>query len=207
MVVRRSCPSRVSRCLFQIRPLASTDYNRGHLKVLSALTIVTDPGLEAWQAQFETLRAARNTYYSIVVVDTRTDVIAAVGTLFVEHKFLRGLGSVGHIEDIAVDPAVQGRKLGLRVIQTLTGISENSGCYKTILNCNDKNIRASSFIRSCHEEFTDAVDVQPSTRNAVSRRKRTRWCVSCSYRFQLMSDSRVQQAKYAEPDHVRNPRL
>jgi len=52
------------------------------------------------------------------------------------------LGSVGHIEDIAVNPKVQGKKLGLRVIQALTGISERQGCYKTILNCSDKNIRA-----------------------------------------------------------------
>lgn len=36
---------------------------------------------------------------------------------------------------------VQGRKLGLRIIEALTGISESVGCYKTILNCSDKNIR------------------------------------------------------------------
>ena len=63
------------------------------------------------------------------------------GTVFIERKFLRGLGAVGHIEDIAVDKSQQGKKLGLRIIQALTAISENSGCYKTILNCSDSNIR------------------------------------------------------------------
>ena len=58
-----------------------------------------------------------------------------------EKKFLRGLGTVGHIEDIAVDKTQQGKKLGLRIIQTLTGISEGLGAYKTILNCSDNNIR------------------------------------------------------------------
>ena len=110
---------------------------------MSVLTVVTDPGEEAWKAQFEALRAAANTYYSIVIVDKASDRIVAVGTVFIERKFLRGLGSVGHIEDIAVDERQQGKKLGLRVIQALTGISENSGCYKTILNCSDKNIRTS----------------------------------------------------------------
>lgn len=58
-----------------------------------------------------------------------------------EKKFLRNLGTVGHIEDIAVDKTQQGKKLGLRIIQTLTGISEGLGAYKTILNCSDHNIR------------------------------------------------------------------
>ncbi|EKM53266.1 uncharacterized protein PHACADRAFT_259489 [Phanerochaete carnosa HHB-10118-sp] len=123
-----------------IRPLASTDYKRGHLSVLSVLTVVTDPGEGAWVAQFNALKAALHTYYSIVIIDKLTDRIVAVGTVFIERKFLRGLGSVGHIEDIAVDERQQGKKLGLRIIQALTRVSENSGCYKTILNCNDKNI-------------------------------------------------------------------
>ncbi|EEB90792.1 hypothetical protein MPER_10956, partial [Moniliophthora perniciosa FA553] len=41
---------------------------------------------------------------------------------------------------IAVDKSQQGKKLGLRVIQALVGISERLGCYKTILNCSDANI-------------------------------------------------------------------
>ena len=125
----------------QIRPLASTDYRRGYLSVLSVLTVVTDPGEDAWVAQFNHWKSAPHTYYGIVIVDKASDRIVAVGTVFIERKFLRGLGSVGHIEDIAVDERQQGKKLGLRVIQALTRISENSGCYKTILNCSDKNIR------------------------------------------------------------------
>ena len=83
------------------------------------------------------MRAAAHSYYPLVIVDKATDKIVAVGTVFIERKFLRGLGCVGHIEDIAVQKDQQGRKLGLRVIQALTGISEAQGCYKTILNCSD----------------------------------------------------------------------
>ncbi len=81
-----------------------------------------------------------------MIVDKASDRIVSVGTLFVERKFLRGLGAVGHIEDIAVDKSQQGKKLGLRIINALTGISENSGCYKTILNCSESNIRKSQFL-------------------------------------------------------------
>lgn len=81
------------------------------------------------------------TYYTLVVIDKTTDKIAGVGTVFMERKFQRGLSLVGHIEDIAVDEKQQGKKLGLRIIQALIRLSENSGAYKTILNCSDKNIR------------------------------------------------------------------
>jgi len=124
----------------QIRPLASTDYKRGHLDVLSVLSVVNDLGEAAWVNQFHAMRVTPRTYYSIVIVDKASDKIVAVGTLFIERKFLHGLGSVGHLEDVAVDKSQQGKKLGLRIIQALTYISETSGCYKTILNCNDTNI-------------------------------------------------------------------
>jgi len=122
-----------------MRPLASTDYERGHLSVLSVLTQAPDVGAEAWAAQFHAMRTEPATYYILVVVSRETDQIVGVGGVFLERKFLRGLGRVGHIEDIAVAREMQGKKLGLRIIQALTHISETVGCYKTILNCTDAN--------------------------------------------------------------------
>ncbi|KNZ75853.1 Glucosamine 6-phosphate N-acetyltransferase 1 [Termitomyces sp. J132] len=124
----------------QIRPLASTDYWRGHLRVLSVLTAAPDTGEERWRTHFNFLRNSGRTYYTVVIVDKASDQIVGVGTVFLECKFQRGISCVGHIEDIAVDEKQQGKKLGLRIIQALTYISENSGAYKTILNCSDKNI-------------------------------------------------------------------
>jgi len=128
-----------------MRPLASTDYNRGHLSVLSILTSAEDPGEAAWIMHFESLRSSPRMYYTLVTVDKTTDKIAGVGTVFMERKFQRGLSSVGHIEDIVVEEKQQGKKLGLRIIQALVSISENSGAYKTILNCVDNKIRKSFF--------------------------------------------------------------
>ena len=128
------------RACVKIRPLATSDHSRGHLAVLSVLTVVTDPGAAAWEAQFHRQRAASDTYYSLVIVDKDTDKIVGAGTVFIERKFLRGLGAVGHIEDIAVAADQQGKKLGLRIINALTLISESHGAYKTILNCSDSNV-------------------------------------------------------------------
>jgi hypothetical protein len=55
------------------------------------------------------------------------------------HISLRNLGSVGHIEDIAVLSSEQGKKLGLWIIQTLDHIAHQVGCYKAILDCSEKN--------------------------------------------------------------------
>lgn len=115
--------------------------------MLSILTSTADPGEAAWVAHFNSLRAPPRTYYTIVIIDKTTDKVAGVGTVFMERKFQRGLSSVGHIEDIAVDPKQQGKKLGIRIIQALINLSENSGAYKTILNCSDKNIRMSPLCR------------------------------------------------------------
>ncbi|PPQ73954.1 hypothetical protein CVT24_012543 [Panaeolus cyanescens] len=123
-----------------LRPLARTDLQRNHLAVLSVLTSTPNLTPAQYSQAFDTLRSCPNTYYTVVIVAKATDSIVGVGSIFMEQKFTRNLGRVGHIEDIAVDKNVQGRKLGLRVIEALTGISESMGCYKTILNCSDHNI-------------------------------------------------------------------
>jgi glucosamine-phosphate N-acetyltransferase len=127
----------------QIRPLASDDYHRGHLPVLRVLTSAPDMGLPAYQSAFAYQKSLPNTYFTLVILSKETDTIVGVGCVFIELKFMHNLGKVGHIEDIAVDKNQQGKKLGLRIIQALTEISEAQGVYKTILNCSDANIRGS----------------------------------------------------------------
>ncbi|KAH7108276.1 acyl-CoA N-acyltransferase [Auriculariales sp. MPI-PUGE-AT-0066] len=123
-----------------IRPMAADDHGRGHLATLNVLSPSPDPGAAAYAEQFHAMRASGNIYFSLVIVDRPTDRIVGTGCVFMERKFLRGLGLVGHIEDIAVAKDQQGKKLGLRIIQALIGISEGRGAYKTILNCSKDNI-------------------------------------------------------------------
>ncbi|KAG1813568.1 uncharacterized protein BJ212DRAFT_1300963 [Suillus subaureus] len=104
----------------QMRPLASTDYKRGHLDVLSVLSGVNDLGEVAWIDQFHAMRATPSARFPIVVLDKASDKIVGVGTVFIHRKFLRSLASIGYIEDTAVAKSHQGKKLGLRIIQALT---------------------------------------------------------------------------------------
>lgn len=94
---------------------------------------------------------------------------------------MRGHGKVGHIEDIAVAAHAQGKKIGLRIIQALTGLSERAGCYKTILNCSDKNIRESRFLLS-FATFTNNCDLAFYEKCGYEKRENEMVCWNSVYR-------------------------
>jgi glucosamine-phosphate N-acetyltransferase len=48
-------------------------------------------------------------------------------------------GLVGHVEEIAIAKELQGKGLGLKMIQALDSVGKTVGCYKNILNCGPKN--------------------------------------------------------------------
>ena len=75
----------------------------------------------------------RESYFILVVLDGSNKIVGT-GALVVERKFIHNLGSVGHIEDIAVARDQQGKKLGLRIIQALDFVAEKVGCYKVSLS-------------------------------------------------------------------------
>lgn len=83
--------------------------------------------------------AKRNDEYFIICIIDSAGRIVGTGAIFLERKFIHELGKVGHIEDIAVRPDQQGKKLGLRIINALEHIAEKLGCYKTILDCSAAN--------------------------------------------------------------------
>ena len=120
--------------------------------MLAVLREAPDVGAEAWAAQFRAMRSEPGIYYTLVIVSRETDQIVGSGGVFIERKFLRGLARAGHIEDIVVAREMQGKKLGLRMIQALTHISDNAGCYKATLNCSETNVGKST--RSCQERLS-----------------------------------------------------
>lgn len=78
-------------------------------------------------------------YFTLAFVDPENDTLLAVGSLLLEHKFIRNLGTAGHIEDIAVDKSMQGKGVGKKLINALTLLSESLGAYKVILDCSMDN--------------------------------------------------------------------
>lgn len=43
------------------------------------------------------------------------------------------------MEDVAVDSSYRGKRLGLRLIQTIKDLAILHGCYKITLDCSEKN--------------------------------------------------------------------
>lgn len=143
-----------------LRPLAADDYTRGHLDVLRVLTQAPDVGAEQWTARFRQMQKLSDSYYPIVIVDKSSDKVVAIGTLFVEIKFLRGNAQAGHIEDIAVDKSAQGKGLGKTIIKALTLLSEGKlGCYKTFLDCSEEN---KAFYERCDYKYAGVQMVSSS---------------------------------------------
>lgn len=149
---------------YVVRPLCRTDNqvrsNTSFLKTLEVLTTVGEIPEDAFRERFQYLQDHNDQYFTIVIEDMNVPAtlaasatssspslvtpgrgkIVAAGTIVIERKFIRHLGLVGHIEDIAVAGDQQGKKLGLRIIETLKAIGQGNGCYKVILDCSEKNV-------------------------------------------------------------------
>lgn len=89
-----------------------------------------------------------DTYQPIVILD-EIDRVVGCGTLVIERKFIRSLGSLGHIEDIVVLDDQRGKGLGKLIINALCHLAFQLGCYKVSLDCDPKN---EEFYRKCHLE-------------------------------------------------------
>lgn len=87
---------------------------------------------------FKELQNASNTYLIVVITSkAEPDKLLATGSVVMERKFIRGLATLGHIEDITVAKETQGQGIGKKLIQALLEISASVGAYKTMLDCSE----------------------------------------------------------------------
>ena len=126
---------------FVFRPLEVKD----HLQFIDALRGLTQVG-EVSKTEFEQrynklFPAMADTYKILVIFDVKKQEVIGAGSLIIEHKFIRQLGTAGHIEDIVVKPGYRGKNLGLRLIEVLKQIAVVNGCYKVLLDCDEKNVK------------------------------------------------------------------
>ncbi|RPA88035.1 acyl-CoA N-acyltransferase [Ascobolus immersus RN42] len=124
---------------YKLRPLNKQDYTKGFLDVLRQLTTVGDITEEQWNERYDWMKKREGEYFVVAIEDGEGKVVGC-GTLVVERKFLRNLGLVGHIEDIAVDSNQRKKNLGKIIIETLDFLAKNAGCYKSILDCSEHNV-------------------------------------------------------------------
>ncbi|XP_042471605.1 glucosamine 6-phosphate N-acetyltransferase-like [Zingiber officinale] len=141
------CDSQEDDLVLSLRRLEISDNAKGFVDLLSQLSSATTPLTDAdFRARFAELAALCDNHFVVVAEDRSSGRIVATGSVFVERKFLRGGGKVGHIEDVVVDSAFRGRHLGQRVVGFLRDYAKAAGCYKVILN-NTTDLR--SFYEKC----------------------------------------------------------
>jgi glucosamine-phosphate N-acetyltransferase len=119
------------------RALQADDIHRGYMQLLRQLTTAVDVTPEQFAAQLARMEAAG--CHVLVVVDAAADRVVGTATLLVEHKLVHGCGAVGHVEDVVVDAAQRGRRLGEFLLRAQCRAAGERGCYKVILDCADAN--------------------------------------------------------------------
>ncbi|KAI5167460.1 glucosamine-phosphate N-acetyltransferase [Nematocida sp. AWRm78] len=123
---------------FTIRKLKREDLTEEYFSLLSVLTEAPFPGKEQVDKMYEYMQAHEETYNVFVVCSPEGKLVGS-GTLLIEKKFIRSLGSVGHIEDIVISNECQGKGLGRKLITFLSEKAKTSNCYKVILACSEEN--------------------------------------------------------------------
>ena len=64
--------------------------------------------------------------------------LLGTATLIYEPKIIRGLGTVGHIEDVVVCKNNRGQGIASALLQHLIQVAKPR-CYKVILDCSEEN--------------------------------------------------------------------
>ena len=87
--------------------------------------------------QFETILDIINKNSEIWIIELNNYIIAT-GTIIYEYKFIHNISICAHIEDICVDENYRGKNYGSKLIQYLIDRAKEKGCYKVILDCDEK---------------------------------------------------------------------
>jgi glucosamine-phosphate N-acetyltransferase len=118
-----------------IRKIKESDLNNGFLESLDNLKIASNQSEKKARAILKKITANPN---HVIFVAVLNDRIVGSTTILIEQKFIHNGGLVGHIEDVVVSKEHEGKGIGFKIIQAVLEYAKNQGCYKTILDCDDK---------------------------------------------------------------------
>ncbi len=118
-----------------VRKITDSDLENGFLESLDSLRQVSN--IDIKKAKSILQKITQNPDHIIFVAFDGRRVIGAT-TLLIEQKFIHDGGKVGHIEDVVVSKDLQGKGVGEKIIQFVLDYAKKQGCYKTILDCDDK---------------------------------------------------------------------
>ena len=120
---------------FRARPLERSDYDKGYLGLLSQLTKVGDYSKAKYESHFDAMKQMTGCHYVVVIEDTEIAKVVANATLVIEKKFIHGAVNRGRIEDVVVDKDYRKLHFGSFLLELLTVLSRELGCYKVTLDC------------------------------------------------------------------------
>uniref|UniRef100_A0A2P2IUC8 Glucosamine 6-phosphate N-acetyltransferase n=1 Tax=Rhizophora mucronata TaxID=61149 RepID=A0A2P2IUC8_RHIMU len=124
---------------FEVRKLEISDKSKGFIELLQQLTVCDSVSDKEFEERFHEISCYGNDHIVYVIEDDSSGKIVATGSVFVEKKFIRNCGKVGHIEDVVVDSSARGLQLGKKIVEFLVGHARSMGCYKVILDCSIEN--------------------------------------------------------------------
>jgi glucosamine-phosphate N-acetyltransferase len=124
---------------FILRELKEEDFSNGFFETLSNLSEVGMISNSTDQAKEILKRISKDKNYRIIIAeDKENHQIIGTATLLIEQKFIHNGGKAGHIEDVVTRKEYEGRGIGKEIINELINIAKENGCYKIILDCDEK---------------------------------------------------------------------
>jgi len=111
----------------------SEDLKKQYLRLLSGLTLAPDVSTPDFLNRVQQIGQM-----GVIYVCYNYSGLIGTATLIYEPKILRGLGIVGHIEDVVVCETHRGRGIATELLKRLKSLAEPR-CYKVILDCSTEN--------------------------------------------------------------------
>lgn len=118
-----------------VRKIVESDLDNGFLESLDSLRQASD--IDRKKARQILDKISKNPDHVIFVAQYQNKIIGST-TLLIEQKFIHDGGKVGHIEDVVVSKEFQSKGVGVIIIKAVLDYAKSQGCYKTILDCDDK---------------------------------------------------------------------
>lgn len=118
-----------------IRKIEERDLDNGFLTSLDNLKTASNLSNEKARAILKKITDNPNNVIFVAVLDGK---VVGSTVLIIEQKFIHDGGLVGHIEDVVVSKEHEGKGIGFKIMQAALEYAKSQGCYKTILDCDDK---------------------------------------------------------------------
>ena len=113
--------------------IPAEDLKKQYLTLLSGLSLAPDVPTRDFLNRVQQIGQL-----GLIYVCYNDSGLVGTATLIYEPKILRGLGIVGHIEDVVVRETYRGQGIASSLLQHLVGLAEQR-CYKVILDCSPDN--------------------------------------------------------------------